>query len=70
MSETTEQWERLASEADSWADYLESRGEHAGAHRAKAETYRRAAESIRLEESTGAPHCVCCLKPSGLRRAS
>jgi len=54
--------EALAAEQDAWADYLESRGEHAGAWREKARTARRAAESIRLEQSTGHWHCVCCLK--------
>ena len=38
--------------------------------RARAETYRRTAESFRLEESTGVVHCVCCLKPMRLHKAT
>ncbi len=30
-----------------------------------ANTYRRAARSIELEQETGAAVCVCCFKPFG-----
>jgi hypothetical protein len=39
------------------------------ASRAKASTYRRTAEALRLEERTGIWHCSCCLKPQGKARA-
>lgn len=31
--------------------------------RARAATYRRTAESFRLEAADGKARCVCCLKP-------
>lgn len=55
-------WLSLAAEADSAGAYEEGRGSSGAAYRAKAETYRRTAESLRLEVATGKPHCVCCLK--------
>jgi hypothetical protein len=35
------------------------------AARARATSYRAAAKALRLEMSTGEPHCTCCLKPTG-----
>jgi hypothetical protein len=61
------EWLALAEEADAHAANLRARGEHGGAWDAKADLYRRAAESIRLEAETGAPHCACCLKAIGPR---
>lgn len=67
ISEHAAQWEKLAVEADEHAAYLESRGEHAGAWREKAHTYRRTVEALKLEAETGTWHCVCCLKPIGVK---
>ena len=64
-SEHGAHWAALAVEADAWASYLESRGEHGGSYRNKAATYRRTVEALDLEAATGEPHCVCCLKPMG-----
>lgn len=32
------------------------------ASRARADTFRRTARALQLEQETGKPHCVCCLK--------
>lgn len=63
--ESIAHWEKLATEADAFAAYEESRGSSGAAYRENARTYRRTAESLRLQESTGLWHCVCCLKPKG-----
>lgn len=52
------EWDALADEQDA----------NTAPGRARAETYRRTAESLRLEEQTGEGHCVCCLKPFRLHR--
>lgn len=59
------QWAALAEEADRTAEWEESQGRYGGVYRNKAALYRRTVESEQLEEATGKPHCVCCLKPLG-----
>lgn len=54
-------WEALAKEQD------EIGTEPA---KARAITYRRTAESFRLEDKTGFGHCTCCLRPFGSNRSS
>jgi len=64
MEEALEQWEFVASECDRKAEYEESRGKYGGVYRNQAELARKAAQSLRLEEETGLPHCCTCLKPN------
>lgn len=66
--EAIEGWEDYATSLDRHVDYLETRGEYAGAWREKAKTSRRAAESLRLSATTGVSHCACCLKPASNHR--
>ena len=56
-------WDQLAVEADSMGDWERDRGQHDGVYRAKAQTYRDAAKSCRIEAETGVAHCSCCFKP-------
>lgn len=58
------QWALLAEEAERMAEWEESHGRYGGVYRNKAATYRRAVEANALEDQTGKPHCVCCLKPT------
>jgi len=37
--------------------------------RHRAATYRATAKALRLESSTGMPHCACCLKPLGRKQS-
>jgi hypothetical protein len=67
---STDHWSTLADEADAMASYEESQGRFGGAYRNKAALYRRTVQANALEAKTGQPHCVCCLKPSGLRSAN
>lgn len=59
--EAAAHWEQLADQEDEGGDREEARGSHAGAYRVRAATYRRTAQSIRLEIETGLPHCTVCL---------
>lgn len=59
-------WDRLAAEALAAAEWDDLHVGSGAASRAKAETYKRTAESLRMEHRTGVPHCSCCLKPRGL----
>lgn len=56
-----DEWEALAEEQD-MID-----GEPA---KARARTYRRTAEAMRMEAKTGTPHCACCLSPTKTRNFS
>jgi hypothetical protein len=56
-------WETLADEAETWARYETERGRYAGVHLNKANTYRRTAESLRLEALDGVQRCACHLVP-------
>lgn len=56
-------WENLAQEQDERAVREEARGSSSNPQRARAKTYRRTALSIRLQISTGLPHCTVCLGP-------
>lgn len=58
-------WDALAEEADRIGDCEKSRGRYDGVQRNKAETYRRTAEALRIEDRTGVSVCVCCHKPLG-----
>lgn len=65
---SAEHWESLAEGEERMIAHYAALGNPHGstdsyAHRAK--TYRDAAKALRLQESTGKPHCVCCLKPMG-----
>ena len=63
LEAAAQRWDTLAAEAIEWGEYDAHMGpaSHASAHR--AETYKRTAESLRLQIETGEWHCVCCLKP-------
>lgn len=54
---------KSALEHDQRAAYEETRGSSGSAFRNKAETARKAARALELEQETGSAHCVCCLKP-------
>jgi len=62
MSEVT-----LEAHAADWDALAAEQDRDAGnpAARARAETYRRTAESLRIEARTGVAVCVCCYKPFG-----
>ena len=64
-----EHWTNLRDEANKRSRYERDLGNEGTANvwRNKAESYERAAESLRLERQTGAPHCSCCLKPTGVK---
>ncbi len=51
----------LETHAKEWED-LADQQENTAPGQARAATYRRAAESLRMEARTGMPHCGCCLK--------
>jgi len=66
IAASIEHWERLATEAESQAQWdrdhgldLSKPGCSAGDYR--AQLYRRCAETLRLEMQTGLPHCTTCL---------
>jgi hypothetical protein len=64
-AEAAQHWEYLAEQEDRMAEYTDQHAARLGsslAYRAKAETYRKTAASLRLEASTGEWHCSCCLK--------
>jgi hypothetical protein len=63
--EAAEHWEMLADEQTRRGDWEAGHGRHAGAHRARAKSYKRAAESLRIEHRTGIAVCACCYKPLG-----
>ncbi len=70
LEESIAHWEALASEAEEMARWnrergldLSAPGSSPGDHR--AQTYRRAAEALRIERDTGVSVCVCCYKPQG-----
>lgn len=63
---SAEHWERLAAEAEDLAAWdrahgidLSSPGASPGDHRARS--YRVTAQALRLEATTGRPHCTNCL---------
>ena len=60
------EWEKLAQAEDRKAQEATAKGLYAGVYLAKAETYRRCAESLRLEAEHGEPYCVCHLIPMRL----
>jgi len=60
-------WDRLADTVLA-KKALDSAHGSVAAHDAKIRTYRRTAESIRLEIATGRAHCVCCLSPETTHR--
>jgi hypothetical protein len=62
-AESAAHWEALATEAEAFGAYEESRGSSGAAWRAKVATYRDCAASLRAEAATGEPHCMCC-KPA------
>ncbi len=64
-SSGAEHWESLAEEEDRKAAWDDVHVGSGAASRNKAAVYRRAADAARLQETTGEPHCVCCLKPLG-----
>lgn len=68
MQEHIDEWRALAQESDRRAAYEDGRGSSGVAHHNRAELYRRTATALEMERDTGRPHCVCCLKPSGLAR--
>lgn len=60
LEESAQAWEAAARHARFCAEMGISTPEVA-AH--KARTYERVAEALRLESSTGEPHCTCHLQP-------
>ena len=60
-TEKTMTLEQHAAEYETLASTQEAEGTDDARNRAN--TSRRAAESLRLEAKTGTPHCVCCLRP-------
>lgn len=56
LLEAAAHWDALAREQDEFKDVTSA---------AKAEVYRRTAESLRMEEKDGIARCVCHLKPFG-----
>lgn len=54
-------WDHLADEETDWAAYEESMGRYGGVSRNKAETYRKAARSLRMQAEDGVVRCACHL---------
>lgn len=64
-AEAASHWANIAQQERESAAWDEAHGHGpCPAHRERAKTYDRCAESLRLEASTGVPHCMCHLGPS------
>jgi hypothetical protein len=61
LLEAARRWENLADETEAWVKYAADRGQFAGVHLNKANTYRRTAEALRLEARDGVWRCACHL---------
>lgn len=61
LQEAADHWESLAVSQEDMAEHDARLGHDVSAHHVRAESYRRTAESIRLELKTGRPHCSMCL---------
>jgi hypothetical protein len=57
------EWEALAQAEDRKAEYATERGLYAGVYKAKADTYRKCVESMRLSDLHGEPYCSCHFIP-------
>lgn len=63
LEASAQHWDKIARESlekEEW-DVKVGIRLSVGGHAARS--YRRAAESLRLQIATGEPHCSCCLKP-------
>lgn len=61
LAESIDHWEMLAAEQESQiSPALVGLSDPA---RNRALLYRRTANALRLEQTTGQPHCSCCLLP-------
>lgn len=61
LQESIDHWERQAAELE--RRISEGYSVSPVVDQRKADTYRQTAQSLRLEQSTGIPHCVCHLQP-------
>lgn len=61
LQEAADHWEALAVAQEDIAKHDAQLGHDVSAHYARAESYRRTAQAIRLEIKTGRPHCSNCL---------
>lgn len=65
LEQAARQWEAVAAGDERMAAWEQERGISDGAvGRLKAETARRCAQALRMQEATGVWHCTCCLKPA------
>jgi hypothetical protein len=63
-AQAAEHWARLAGEEREQAVWDAAHGYgDVSCYHARAETYDRCAESLRLESTTGLTHCMCHLRP-------
>lgn len=58
-------WEALAAAELRMAEWNDAHVGSGAPQRNKADSYKRAAEALRIEARTGVPHCSCCFKPHG-----
>ncbi len=64
LEQSARHWEAVAEGDERMAAWEQERGISDGAvGRIKAETARRCAQALRMQEATGVWHCTCCLKP-------